>query len=312
MDNNIGSIKTSFKSGSTQYQPANAYWLGNCASYAYESASDIKIKALGEWGFDDFHFIKRADIQCFVASTDKIVVLAFRGTEVDKYHDILSDADLALTDGYGGKVHKGFKQAYGKVRRVVGDKLKAHNADQKTVWLTGHSLGGAIAMLAAYDLMEQGYKVNGVYTIGQPRVGNHAFARAFDKRLKNKCFRFIDKDDKVPEVPLKEFGYRHVGCSIYIASKNRMALHYRRSKNFLNSVISLGKSLSAHSSEKYVKALKKNIDNNPFTSDVQTIKEKAVVNINKEANKAVKQVSKEAKKISKGTKKLGRKLKKLF
>lgn len=323
MDNNLEPIKTAFKYRSVQYQSVNAYWLGYCASFAYEGSATIKAKVLGEWGLSAFDFIKRSDTQCFIASTDKFVILSFRGTEVDKYKDILSDADLALTSGYGGKVHKGFKQAYGKVRSQIINKLKSHGAEQKTLWVTGHSLGGALAVLAGYDLKEQGFKVNGVYTIGQPRVGNSTFSSAFDKLLKNKCFRFVDKDDKVPEIPLKEFGYSHVGQAIYIASKYRMALHYRRSKNFINTIVSAGNSLSAHSSEKYVKALEKNIDNNPFTADVQTIKETAIVNIEheasiaanavaKEGKKVGKAVESEAKKIGKGVKSLGSKLKKLF
>jgi len=316
-------FNSSFKPRTVQYQPVNAYWLAVCANEAYESSSHIKTKALNAWGFSDFHFIKRADTQCFVASTDKFVVVAFRGTEVNKYKDLLSDADLALTTGYGGKVHKGFKQAYAKVRSVLKEKLKAHNAENKTLWLTGHSLGGGVAVLAAYDLKQEGYKVNGVYTIGQPRVGNASFSNSFDKLFKNKCFRFMDKDDKVPAIPLKELGYSHVGQSIYIASKNRLALKYKRSKNFFNGVISAGKSLSAHSSDKYVKALEKNIDYNPVTSAVQVIKEKSAVNVNQEVNKvgnavssgtnkAAKSIKNEAKKVSKKSKKLVKKVKKLF
>lgn len=299
MSTSIKPFKQSFKPRTIQYQPANAYWLSVCADEAYESAKKIKAKALNEWGFEVFNFIKRADTQCFIASTNQFIVIAFRGTEVNKYKDLLTDADLALTTGYGGKVHKGFKQAYAKVRSVVKEKLKAHNAENKTLWLTGHSLGGALAVLAAYELKQQGYKVNGVYTIGQPRVGNNSFSNSFDKLLKNKCFRFIDKDDKVPEIPLKEFGYSHVGQSIYIASKNRLVLKYKRSKNVFNGVVSAGKSLSAHSSDKYVKALEKNIDYNPVTSDVQVIKEKAVVNLNKEVDKASKSIKKETKKVAK-------------
>jgi triacylglycerol lipase len=319
----LNSVKTSFFAKAVKYQPVNAYWLGQCATYAYKNAAAIKSKVMDEWGFDKYHFIQRADTQCFIASTDKIVVLSFRGTEVSKYKDLLSDADLSLVNGYGGKVHKGFKQAYHKVRRQIDNKFKAHNAAAKTVWITGHSLGGALAVLAAYDLKKKGYKVNGVYTMGQPRVGNSGYANAFEKCLRNRCFRFVEKNDKVPEMPLKEFGCVHAGQAIYIASRNRLTLHYRRSKNVINALVSMGKAPSAHSSDKYAAAIAKNIGHNPFTSDARAIKEKPVIKLSKTASKvdktaeklakgAAKSVGKEANKAGKTANKVWRKAKKLF
>lgn len=295
----LNSIKSSFFAKAVKYQPLNAYWLGECASIAYKSAATIEKKVINEWGFDLYHFIQRSDTQCFIASTDKIVVLAFRGTQIDKYKDLLSDADMSLVKGYGGKVHKGFKQAYQLVRSQIENKLKVHNAAAKTLWITGHSLGGALAVLAAYDLHGKGYKVNGIYTMGQPRVGDGASVNAFEKYFKNRCFRFVARDDKVPEMPLTEFGYAHVRQAIYIASRNRLTLHYRRSKNVINELVAMEQAPTAHSSDKYAAAIAKNIAYNPFTDNAQVIKEKPLINISKTAANVDKTAAKGAQSAAK-------------
>lgn len=292
-------VNTSFAGEAAEYDPVNAYWLANCAYSAYERSKKLKSRVIDEWGFDNFTFIKRGETQCFIASTDKFVVVTFRGTETDKVEDIITDLDTGMTKGYKGKIHKGFKQAYNKVKAPIELKLADHKAQSKALWLAGHSLGGALATLAAYDLKEKGYKVSGVYTIGQPRVGNKSFTRAFDSLLKNRCFRFAHKDDKVPQIPLKELGYDHAGKAIYILSHKRLALKYKRSNNILNDLKSLGNSLSAHSSEKYLAAVKKNINNNPFTANNSIAKEKPLLKIDKEIKEVSKAAGKKANKVIK-------------
>ena len=82
---------------------------------------------------------------------------------------------------------------------------------QKPVWITGHSLGGALATVAAWRLLKLGVNVKGLYTFGSPRAGNHAFVhdlrvRAFDRGMKipkgeGNLARFVHHMDIVARVP---------------------------------------------------------------------------------------------------------------
>jgi hypothetical protein len=79
------------------------------------------------------------------------------------------------------------------------------------VWLSGHSLGGALATLAAAHIGQDA--VQGLYTYGCPRVGDAAFAGKLPARSH---YRFVHRDDWVPTVPPEFLGYVHAGtrCAV--------------------------------------------------------------------------------------------------
>lgn len=77
----------------------------------------------------------------------------------------------------------------------------------KKLYVTGHSLGGAMATICASRLSAQGMNVEGLYTYGSPRVGDGEFVA----NLKVNHFRFVNNNDAVPKVPPQVFGYRHHG-----------------------------------------------------------------------------------------------------
>jgi hypothetical protein len=83
----LNNLNHSFNSRTIKYNPSNAFWLALLADYTYENSKQIKIKIIDELGFERFDFIKRADTQCFIASTAKFVIITFRGTETDKFED---------------------------------------------------------------------------------------------------------------------------------------------------------------------------------------------------------------------------------
>ena len=142
--------------------------------------------------------------------------------------------------------HQGFLAAYRSVRcsvlRVVGECLAAAGAAAAegekgssssapwTILLTGHSLGGALATLCAYELAhleladaegESGGGGGGVdrlviYNFGSPRVGSGAFASHFDASLPD-AWRVVNAADLVPRVP-RLMGYAHVGHAVPLRS----------------------------------------------------------------------------------------------
>lgn len=74
----------------------------------------------------------------------------------------------------------------------------------------------ALAAVAVAHLLVDGHTVNGLYKFGQPRVGDDAFAAEFNRRFKERHFRFVNNNDSVTRVPPRAFGYSHTGELRYI------------------------------------------------------------------------------------------------
>jgi len=197
-------INLSIEPNSTQFSQKNAYALALASKLAYESEQQIRIKLL-EQGFNA-EFINEAstDTQLFIAHSGSAIVISFRGTE--KFKDWLTNAGIDFRDTSYGLVHKGFDQALDSVWSQITKTLEKIHQYGQPLWITGHSLGGALAVLAAarlaLDIDQNIYKsINGLYTFGQPRVGNRAFVKALDDEIKPRYFRFVNDNDIVPRVP---------------------------------------------------------------------------------------------------------------
>ncbi len=313
----------SFNANTSRYDPKNAYWLSVCSNIIYRNANQIRKQVCNQWKLKRFNFINRKNSQCFIASNSHMILLCFRGTETSEIKDITTDLDADQVNAYGAKVHHGFHRAYQQVKSAVCTQLKKHNNKNKPIYITGHSLGGAMAVLAAMDLTNRGFNVQSIYTYGQPRVGNKAFCSLYQQRFKGCSFRLVNKDDKVPESPPKNLSiagkklmeYRHSPLSITIASGNRLTLDYRHSNNVLNELVELTKVASAHSSSGYVKSMLKNINVNPVANKAAPIVEGSILSA-QDIEEGVEDVAKEvkgavtgaAKKVGSRFKKFGKKL----
>ena len=146
----------------------------------------------------------------------KVAFVSFRGTVdlVDWEHNL-----DALYDSYGlvsgaGDVHKGFLSVYDTLRDSVGAALPAACQGCDHLLVTGHSLGGAVSVLCAYDLLKNGgFGVTPeLYTFAAPRAGAPDFANHFGQIIQV-CFRVVNFMDVVPQVPTPPL-YEHVGTEI--------------------------------------------------------------------------------------------------
>lgn len=167
----------SFDAMSPGYDVANALRLAHAASLSYKDEADVEAQAR-EWGFDDFrHFrvthkppFPLEDTQAYAIAKDNMVILEFRGTEPAEIRDWLSDANAPQVPVTNGKAHWGFHTALDAVYEPTREAITALRDRDQSLWVTGHSLGGALAMLAAARLhfAEPSLSADGVYTFGQP------------------------------------------------------------------------------------------------------------------------------------------------
>lgn len=147
------------------------------------------------------HFISSGTTQCYILLSAQEQIVVFRGTE-GKLQDILTDLKTRKKNG----IHRGFHEAY---KLVVG-KIYERIDSRKKVTFTGHSLGGALAILSCAF---HGSSESRAVTFGAPRV----FGINKAKQYKNcKTFRFENAGDPVPFVPFYHWGYRHIGDYSYL------------------------------------------------------------------------------------------------
>jgi hypothetical protein len=178
------------------------YYLCQCSYAAYEEPGDwVEKLGLG----DTLRPFECESFHGFVAAQQRMVVVAFRGTV--SVGNFLTDAEAALVHHglFPGLVHYGFCRAVEAVYPAVRTLLRAYPREMP-IWVTGHSLGGAMASLVSHRLGEDGFPVRAVYTYGSPRAGDRKFCDAY--RLPN--YRFVNDNDLVPHLPLR-WCYRHVG-----------------------------------------------------------------------------------------------------
>ncbi|MBD0381968.1 lipase family protein [Paenibacillus sedimenti] len=138
----------------------------------------------------------------FILESNDRIILAFRGTNTSS--DWVSDA-IARQSPFvfvrdGGLVHRGFLDIYRSARKRILDAL-SKLSPQKQLYITGHSLGGALATLCAADAaVNTKFKTPVVYSYASPRVGNPAFAGKFNSLLSNR-HRIYNQYDLVPHLP---------------------------------------------------------------------------------------------------------------
>ena len=183
------------------------YFFAEVSALAYHDGTRAK-RELNKIGITNYKFLENDGAQCHIFSDNENIIVAFRGTEPKEMSDVKADL-LAFKrkSKTEGRVHMGFKLELRKLWPDIEALLQRNK--QKKVWITGHSLGGAMATLCASRLEE---KEPSLYTYGSPRVGGQEFCDGMDV----KHWRFVNNNDIVTKVPFWFMGYRHHGIEWYI------------------------------------------------------------------------------------------------
>lgn len=210
-DDLIPSSAFGFNGKSENHTLPNAMTMADLSNLAYFGATYVE-KVLEQWGYGSFQWIEdeKTDTQAFVCGKDDHLVVCFRGTSSGK--DALVDARFFKVDAFGGqgKVHRGFNGALDSVWDAVKVAVDTLGLGRR-IFVTGHSLGAALAQLAAHRLALSQFEIAAVYVYGSPRVGNSDFAEAYNALIGKQTFLHINNSDIVTRIPLTILGYRHLG-----------------------------------------------------------------------------------------------------
>lgn len=257
-----------FNPRTARWSAYNALALAYASQLAYQNEAAIEA-TLRQWDFDParFKFLDAQDTQGFVAATDEMILVAFRGTEANAIWDWMTDADIVLRPFVAGTVHEGFYDGLDEVWADMNAAIARLQDQGQALWFTGHSLGAALACLAVARLtFEQHKPINGLYTFGQPRTGDFAFSRDFDHEFGSRTFRFVNNADIVTRIPPRVLGYSHVGQLMFFDGQGRLHTDEGWWNAFLNEVKvgieGLDKPaglIKEHAVARYVKNMAKNL-----------------------------------------------------
>lgn len=135
--------------------------------------------------------------QAVLLKDDKYIYLGFRGTEATSIKDIKSDAKaVRMTCETGGNIHAGFHDAFNLVYLEISQSLGKDEYKNMPLFITGHSLGGALATVAAKKLAHTG-GIAACYTFGSPRVGDTEWV----ENIKAPIYRVVNAADPVTMLP---------------------------------------------------------------------------------------------------------------
>ena len=167
--------------------------------------------ALGSVGYHSLQcFTAQTGTQAFAAyhAGRRAALVAFRGTQPDSPQDIAVDAGaLPVPWSGGGRVHAGWLYAFESVRRDTERWLATYAAERKSLLICGHSLGAALATIAA-----SAWRPTQLITLGSPRVGDGEFVRSLSGI---ETRRIVDCCDLVTRVPPRGT-YEHTPGLVFI------------------------------------------------------------------------------------------------
>ena len=187
---------------------------------AYELDEPDKVRTiLQKWGLALDHrgiivkevatVLPLASTHVFVASGRGATMVVFAGTDPLVLANWISDFDTHLSST---GIADGFALAAEIVWPDLFDLLAAANAENANIFVTGHSLSGALAALTAKKIADAGrFSLLGVYMFGMPRVGNEEWHRQYTDKIGQRSFRLVYGEDIVPTVAPSSWGFRHIG-----------------------------------------------------------------------------------------------------
>ncbi|MDH5179183.1 MAG: lipase family protein [Gammaproteobacteria bacterium] len=164
-------------------------------------------------------------------------IMVFRGTKLMP-HDLITDANVGFQTSATGKiVHAGFNNVFKSMEGEIARFLRGLNPHR--IHCVGHSLGGALATLAADYVAEKNIARPVLYTFGCPRVGGRTFAESLTHEAgESNIFRVYHKNDPVSMIPLWPFIHVPMPGTECFVDSSLSLLQAHSMENYINSVSS--------------------------------------------------------------------------
>lgn len=212
----------------TTLDAGNAYWMARISKEVYLSKSEEdqvpdETKILNNLKNDDDGFISifgvdKNSAQAAVIEHEDYLCMAFRGT--NELVDWLDNMNAFSTSELFGEFHRGFWNSVQDVWKPIDSKCRElQRQKNRPIFFTGHSLGGAMATIAAAMYIQEDKPFTSVYTFGQPRAMTRKTAQIFNVECKARFLRFHNNNDIVTRAPARLMGYSHVGSYLYISEE---------------------------------------------------------------------------------------------
>ena len=215
----------------TTLDAGNAYWMARLSKAVYLKKSETdqtpdEDKILANLKEDDDGFLSVSGFdnkssQAALIEHQEYLCMSFRGT--DESADWLDNINVLSKQKSFGKFHKGFWNALEDIWKPLDDQFHSlQKQKERPLFITGHSLGGAMASIAAARIISEDRYFISVYTFGQPRALTRTTAKTFDAECRSRFFRFHNNNDIVTRIPSWVTGYSHVGTHLYITEENEI------------------------------------------------------------------------------------------
>lgn len=208
---------------------SNAYWMARIAKAVYlkkaddapDEAAILKDLKDEDPKFKSVHGVSKNSAQGALIEHDDYFCMAFRGT--DEIEDWLDNLNAFQERVLFGGFHRGFWASLRDVWTPLFDQYEElRNLKKRPLFFTGHSLGGAMATIAAARMIHADLPFMSAYTFGQPRAMTLESSRIFNVEAGPRFFRFQNNNDIVTRVPARLMGYSHVGSLLYISEEKKI------------------------------------------------------------------------------------------
>jgi len=175
-------------------------------------------------GVSNVQTCKGATTQAYVADWEDTCVVVFEGTK--EFSSVETDllfwkSGTTWSECGDCKVHSGFLEEWQSLQQCIQETVSARQCgtSAKPARVTGHSLGAAIAGLAALSLESYGYQIEELYNFGMPRTGDEIWAKDFNARFSDRFFRVTHHRDPIVQLPpdqlIVDWHFEHVEPEIF-------------------------------------------------------------------------------------------------
>jgi len=134
-------------------------------------------------------------------------------------------AEEFLGAGTGARWHQGFVNAINDIWQPLYDDVSTKQKEkERCLWVTGHSLGGALALLGSWLFYRNTMMPHQIVTFGAPMVGNQIVADAFNREFAGRIFRYTNGPDPVPFLPMMSLAandFVHVDKAVIVGEASQ-------------------------------------------------------------------------------------------